>query len=449
MKGVDEKEGWDVLVLIHKIHKIIKNDVKEKKFMKRTIYTTMAALMGVVTVIGATSVNVMADEKVTLTIWGDPDNQAVIESTFDAINEAFEEAHPNIEIDYQWSGSFDNLNVATQSDSLPDLFWVQGNKSTKMAELARNGYILNLDEYNMDASRYPQSCVDYATVDGSIYCSYPAFIDYCLFYYNKEMFEENGWGVPNTWSEFEALVQTIADAGIQPIAMGGAGDWDRYWLMQNAAPAFCNDTLLAIKNGEEDIDWSGMEKLFDMFRRFSENGYMGSDFQATDGVGAQLTFTNGKAAISIDGTWSNSIYRDLDFEVGAFAAPSEEGVSYAQSGESNFLTYAISSKCEHPDEAVEYLKFLNTKESEQILEDNAGSIPVTGDIEPKDEMVEQFAAFDEVGQNIYHVLSGIATDTASPQDVFLSSVTPKLMTGEITGAEGVAMIQAEIARAEE
>lgn len=414
--------------------------------MKKKICTAMAAVMSVAAVVGATSINVMADDKVTLTIWGDPDNQAVIESTFDAINEAFMEAHPNIEIDYQWSGSFDNLNVATQSDSLPDLFWVQGNKSTRMAEWARNGYILNLDEYNLDASRYPQSCIDYATVDGSIYCSYPAFIDYSLFYYNKDMFAENGWEVPTTWTEFETLVQTIADAGIQPLAMGGAGDWDRYWLMQNAAPAFCSDTLKAIKNGESDIDWSGMEKLFDMYRRFSENDYMGKDFQATDGVGAQLTFTNGNAAMSIDGTWSNAIYRDLDFEVGAFATPDENGVTYAQSGESNFLTYAVSSKCEHPEEAVEYLRFLNTQESEQILEDNAGSIPITDDIKPKDEMVEDFASFDEVGVNIYHILSGIATDTVSPQDVFFANVIPKLMAGEITGAEGVAMIQEEIAR---
>ncbi len=416
--------------------------------MKKRICKILAMILGAATVMGTTGITVMADDTVTLTVWGDPDNQAVIEPVFEKINAAFEEAHPNIKIDYQWSGSFDNINVATQSDSLPDLFWVQGNKSTKMAELAKNGYILNLDEYELDASRYPQSCIDYATVDGSVYCSYPAFIDYSLIYYNKEMFEENGWEVPKTWSEFETLVQTIKDAGIQPLAMGGSGDWDRYWLMQTAAPAFCNDTLTAIKNGEADVDFSGMEALFDMYRDFSEKEYMGKDFQATDGVGAQLTFTNGNAAMSIDGTWANSLYRDLDFEVGAFAAPDENGVRYAQSGESNFLTYAISSKCEHPDEAAEYLKFLNTPESEQILEDVAGSIPVVDDIKPKDEMVEQFADFDEIGSNIYHVLSGIATDEVSPQDIFFSDVTPKLMTGEITGAEGVEKIKEEMEKLE-
>lgn len=408
--------------------------------MRKRVCATMGMLIAAMALSGTVSA-----EEVTLTVWGDPDNQAVLEDPFDAINEAFEEAHPDIKIDYQWSGSFDNLNVATQSDSLPDLFWVQGNKSTNMADLARNGYILNLDEYELDSSRYTQSSIDYATVDGSVYCSYPAFIDYATVYYNKDLFEEYGVEVPTTWSEFDAAVKTFAENGITPLALGGNGEWDRFWLVQMAAPVFCNDTLEALKNHEE-ADWTGMEELFDMFRTYSESGYMGKDFQATDAVGAQLAFTNGNTAMSIDGTWSNAIYQDLDFEVGAFAMPDENGVRYAQSGESNFMTYAVSSKCENPDAAVEYLRFLNSVEAEQIMEDYVGSIPITDDITPRDEMVEQFADFDEVGYNIYHVLTALADENSKPEEILLGEVVPKLMTGEITGAEGVALIQEELAK---
>ena len=208
--------------------------------MRKRVCATMGMLIAAMALSGTVSA-----EEVTLTVWGDPDNQAVLEDPFDAINEAFEEAHPDIKIDYQWSGSFDNLNVATQSDSLPDLFWVQGNKSTNMADLARNGYILNLDEYELDSSRYTQSSIDYATVDGSVYCSYPAFIDYATVYYHKDLFEEYGVEVPTTWSEFDAAVKTFAENGITPLALGGNGEWDRFWLVQMAAPVFCNDTLEA------------------------------------------------------------------------------------------------------------------------------------------------------------------------------------------------------------
>ena len=89
-----------------------------------------------------------------------------------------------------------------------------------MAELARNGYILNLDEYNLDASRYNESAIEYATVDGSVYCSYPLFVIMPLIYYNKDIFEECGAEVPTTLSEFTELVKSFMDTEYIPLALG-------------------------------------------------------------------------------------------------------------------------------------------------------------------------------------------------------------------------------------
>ena len=89
---------------------------------------------------------------------------------------------------------------------------------------------------------------------------------------------------------------------------------------------------------------------------------------------------------------------------------------------------------------------MNSVEAEQIMEDYVGSIPITDDITPRDEMVEQFADFDEVGYNIYHVLTALADENSKPEEILLGEVVPKLMTGEITGAEGVALIQEELAK---
>lgn len=382
-------------------------------------------------------------ETVTLTVWGDADNQAILEQAFTEINEAFEKAHPDIKIDYQYSGTFDTINVAVQSDSLPDLFWVQGNKSTKMAELARNGYILKLDSYNMDSSRYSQAAIDYATVDGSVYCSYPAFLDYATIYYNKEIFNSLNIEKPATFDEVVSAIETLQENGYTPIALGGKGDFDRYWLVQVMAPALCSDTMEEISKHEE-VDFTSMEQMFDTYREWSQKGYMGKDFASTDSVGAQLAFTNGEAGMIVDGTWNNQMYRDLGFEVGSFAFPGKDGTRYAQSGESNYTTYAIASKCEHPEEAVEYLKFLNSQEAEQIVENYVGSIPSVKDLEIRDDSVKEHSEFDVVGQNIYHVLSGVADENGKPQDVFLGEVLPKLMMSEIDGKEAVEMIKTEM-----
>src|SRR5690625_4170300 len=121
-------------------------------------------------------------EPVTLTVWGDGDNQSELETAFTRINEAFEEKYPNIKLNYEYSGTLESINVALQSDSLPDLFWVQGNKSTQMAEMARNGYLLSLEDYDLDYSRFPEESLEYATVDGEVYSSLPSFIAYVTIY---------------------------------------------------------------------------------------------------------------------------------------------------------------------------------------------------------------------------------------------------------------------------
>lgn len=398
---------------------------------------SLVVLLGMLTGCGA------KNSTVTLTIWGDADNQAILEQSFTEINEAFEKEHPGIKVDYQYSGTFDTINVAVQSDSLPDLFWVQGNKSTKMAELAKNGYILNLDSYNLDSSRYSQAAIDYATVDGSVYCSYPAFLDYATIYYNKDLFGSLQLEKPSTYEELLSAIETLAENGYTPVALGGKGDFDRYWLIQIMAPALCQETMNQISK-HEAIDFTAMEKMFDTYREWSEKGYMGKDFASVDAVGAQLAFTNGEAGMIVDGTWNNQMYRELNFEVGSFAFPGEDGTRYAQSGESNYTTYAIASKTEHPQEAVEYLKFLNSKQAEQIVENYVGSIPSVKDLSIRDESVEEHSQFDIVGSNIYHVLSSVADETGKPQDVFLGEVLPKLMMSEITGKDAVEMIKAEM-----
>lgn len=43
--------------------------------------------------------------------------------------------------------------------------------------------------------------------------------------YNKDMFEENGWEIPETWSEFVALCDEIQASGMQPLYFGYKDTW--------------------------------------------------------------------------------------------------------------------------------------------------------------------------------------------------------------------------------
>ena len=43
--------------------------------------------------------------------------------------------------------------------------------------------------------------------------------------YNRDLFEEHGWEIPETWDEFTALCEAIQAEGIQPLYFGFKDTW--------------------------------------------------------------------------------------------------------------------------------------------------------------------------------------------------------------------------------
>ena len=138
---------------------------------------------------------------------------------------------------------FDGLNVAMQSDSLPDMFWVQGNKSSAMAEMAENGFLLPLDQFNPDKSRFPDAAIEYATVNGKILLLIPKLYRLCIAYYNKDIFAEHGLEKPKHMMSLLMLLIPSLDAGVTPFSLGGDFEWSRYWPIQVMAATLANNDL--------------------------------------------------------------------------------------------------------------------------------------------------------------------------------------------------------------
>ena len=79
-------------------------------------------------------------------------------------------------------------------------------------------------------SRYPASVLAGASFDGKIYAVPINNVQPVFFYYNKQLFDQYGVSVPQTWDDLLAAVKTFKDAGVAPIALGGASKWpDLMW----------------------------------------------------------------------------------------------------------------------------------------------------------------------------------------------------------------------------
>ncbi|MFP3123755.1 sugar ABC transporter substrate-binding protein [Ectobacillus funiculus] len=396
---------------------------------------------------GSNSEGANGSKTVTLKVWGEQGNQSTNEKGFKKINEVFMKEHPEIKIDYQYSGKQETIDTAVKSNSLPDVFYVQGNKTPKMKLYVESGALLPLNDYGLDTSRYPKEAIEYGTVDGKLYTSPPSFMDSQLMYYNKDIFKKYGLEVPKTFDEFVKVADTLKAKGITPIAMPGKDTWSRLWIAFSLLSALDDAALERINNGQGDFSDPEIVKGFQTIRDFADKGYFSQDVGSVDTAGAQLAFTNGKAAMISDGTWNNTVYESSLSNVGRFYIPGTDGKKIAPQSLSNSMTYAASANTKHPKEAAEYIKFLASQEAQQIFATETGAVPIINDIKPKDEGVKELAAYDALGTNLYTVLTNVSTDQVKLTDIFLEDVMPKLLTGKITGQQATEVLNNALVKA--
>lgn len=372
----------------------------------------------------------------TIRVAGDIDNQAVLEEAFQEINRRFMEQHPNIRVQYNFSMNQETLQVALRAGELPDAFWVQGNKTPILAEMVAAGFVAPVGQY-IDTSLYSSAQLEYGIVDGELYSSPPAFIDTIVVYYNRDLFDDHGYSVPGTWAEFESMLETMMDDGVQPFAFAGAGEWSRVWPIWILSALLASDALDATLTGEGDWLDPSLERVFELYGDWSRRGYFGREPEAIAGDSALLTFTNGHAAMMINGSWANASIVDSGLNVGRFFIPDEQGRTTAYVGFNNFDTYSMSATAQHKDAVGKYLDFLSSLEAKQILHE-AHNLPTAMEgIELATEASYQMSDFDEIGTDIYVTLTRLSAGDTRPTDVFMKEVIPRVMTGDMTAREAV------------
>lgn len=73
--------------------------------------------------------------------------------------------------------------------------------------------------------------------------------------YNKDMFAENGWKVPTTWSEFTALCDEIKESGTLPLYLGFKDTWTCLAPWNALAVGLCDsDTCNQVNMGNATFE---------------------------------------------------------------------------------------------------------------------------------------------------------------------------------------------------
>lgn len=193
--------------------------------------------------------------------------------------------------------------------------------------------------------------------------------------YNKDMFEEHGWEIPETWSEFTALCDEIKAAGIQPMYAGYKDTWTCLapWnaIAVGMAPS---DTCNLVNRGETTFT----EEYRNVALKTKELlSYMQKNPYAYGYNDACTAFAKGESAMYVIGSYAvpqiKSVNPDMNIDSFVFPANEDEKDNVLNSGID--LQFSVMKNTEHKEAVYEVLRFLSEDETIQIYLDDQNAIP--------------------------------------------------------------------------
>lgn len=360
-------------------------------------------------------------------------NDYPFEASLEAVMEGFGKLYPNVEVDFEIKADGDYyslLQTAIQSGSGPDLFWTNGTATSTMPDFAKNGAIEDLTDV-VDYSFMTDSAMDLTEVDGGHYSVPWMTLDTRTCFYNKDMFEENGWNVPTTFREFEELLSEIKGKGITPISMAYE-PWSMLFVYEPLLAAYSPEYTKGLTDYSTKADDAAARETYQLMVDWADKGYFGDNWLGVVDNAAQiLTFTTGKAAMNIAGSWDAVTIEENnpDLNLGAFTIPALDGTTGLVGTNSNGLS--VNAESNHLSAANAFANYCATQEAQTAWVQALGAVSGSDQIEASSDIAREIS---EGGKgNTYrswqNVLSSYSK-TGNASTIWQSDF-PKAFTGEM------------------
>lgn len=288
---------------------------------------------------------------------------------------AFNEQYPNITVNVSvtpFSEYWTKLQTQASSDTLPDVFWMNG---PNIQLYALNGKIEPItgavDAGDIDPAAYPESLVDLYTVDDVSY-GVPKDFDTIGVWINKELFEQAGVAIPEagwTWDDFQSTAAEISTALAADGVYGGAGGMDGQTTYYNTILQAGGEVIDGQSSGYDTPEaQAGIQFWTDLIA----SGGSPTMAQLTD-TSADQWFTSGKLAMYWGGSWFRSALGDVPFADSVDVLPLPQGEEQATviHGVSNVVAAASKNK----QAAQAFQVFLASEEAQRQQGEYGSIIP--------------------------------------------------------------------------
>ena len=200
--------------------------------------------------------------------------------------------------------------------------------------------------------------------------------------YNKDMFEEYGWEIPETWGELIQLCEDIQAEGILPFYFGFRDTWTCLAPWNSLAVGLApSDTCQQVNAGETTFT----EEYRETAEKCLELVSYGPDDPFAYGYNDACTaFANGESAMYPIGSYAvpQILSVNPEMNIDSFVTPGNDDASKNTLNSGVDLMFAVTAACEHKDAAYEVLDFLLEDENIQAYIDDQNAVPCKeGDFE--------------------------------------------------------------------
>lgn len=290
---------------------------------------------------------------------------------FEEIEERFNAAHDDIHLTiHSPNEAMTILKTRFIREDYPDIVGIGGDSNYSNfldAELFMD--ISDLEEIGMVKQSYldMDKELEFIPQEGSYALPYAANAAGILF--NKDMFDEHEWEIPETWDEFLALCGEIESAGIQPLYLGYKDTWTCLapW---NALTVGLTDADICSQVNRGNTTFSSAyretaEKMKILLDYAEPNPYA---YGYND---ACTAFAREQSAMYPIGSYAIPQIKSVnpDMNIGSFTFPANEKKENNVLNSGIDLQFCVMKDCENKEAVYEVLRFLYEDETIQIYLD--------------------------------------------------------------------------------
>ncbi len=369
----------------------------------------------------------------------------------------FEEANPDIEVEYRWQANEPyktGIKVMMESNSPPDLYFVWAGSFSN--DFVDSGVASDISDSEAAGDLWTQGAatgvVDQFRYQGGLY-GVPGQVYTKYMWKNDAFFAEHDLAVPETLDELIGLCSRVReiDPLMTPIAFGASESWtiNHYLtiLFQRHVPL---ETALADYqlSAPADALWTdpGYEAALEDYVSLIDAGCFNDGINSVDPNVSRTMFATDLAAMTFCGSWCPPIFNEQGFEgrYSAFDFPAVEGGRGNQDGTLvGTQGFQVAAASENREAAIKLMSWLLSPEMQALQARTAGQLPANASaLQDGDLPAESVALLDKVAEAPVSVPPLNTIVETSVSDVILKS-GQDLTAGTITPAEFMERVRAQ------